>query len=545
MPYKIRSPSLSTPWFEKIVANTLDMYLRGEELSNSPLTKIGRRFAGKNRWHPDFFGLRNEEDIEDQLRVREKALVDLYHSIKKDGYNGSIIAAWFDRDGQIHLYDGFHRLAVMKYLGIEALVNVETVWWGKDFDFPLRDTLIALPRVGECTYQPVNDERVKDLPVDRQDSPTRLEYILSNLVGSTVLDIGCSEGYFSRELAKRGYKVTAIDTNRDMAAVTRYLSIINNVDVECHTGEGEEFLKRSNGFDNVLYLSVFHNNITNLGLAKAIMLLRKLRCKAKRLFFEVPDGLNEWQWKDRSAGSPLFHFKNREFEQLIETATGMRVYEFRSGFRPMYLLKESKKPRPLFRPVSEEEWDKHSRWELDWWQDCINTYSEQVLQEMYAEWMKLNQFATGVRYTFDLKGISVIDIGGGPVSLLLRCKNFSKAVVVDPVPWPKWVVDRYEMAGIRLIKEQGENITFNKEFDEAWIYNCLQHVRDPEKVVKNAITAARKIRVFEPLEIGVHPGHPHNLSKDALDQAFEREGIIFDRGGNPGQVCYCGVFNYG
>lgn len=544
MGYKIRSSFLSQPWFDEIVAGTLDMYHRGEDLANSPLTRTGRKLAWRNEWHWTLFDPSSPESLEAGLREREKELIKLYHGMKKDGYDGSIVAVWFDGDGQVHLYDGFHRLAIMRYLGIEADINVETIWWRKDFDFPLADTLMALPRVGRCTYQPVDDERVKDFPTDRQDSPARLEYILRNTVGETVLDIGCSEGYFSRELTKRGYKVTAIDSDRGKVAVTRYLSIINNLEVDCRLGNGEEFLKSNGGFDNVLYLSVFHNTIFTSGVAKAFMELRKLRGRAKRVFFEVPDGAREPQWVQLSAGKPLFHFKGREFEASIEDATGLRVIDNYSGFRPMLLLAQIGSPKPaLFRHISRKEWRENSAWEKKWWKDCSNTYSEQVLQDMYARYMKLDQLA-GPRCSFNLGGKSVVDIGGGPVSLLLRCENFSKAVVVDPCTFPDWVAERYKLAGITLVKQPAEDISFSKEFDEAWIYNCLQHVRDPERVIQNAIASAHKIRVFEPLEIGTHPGHPHNLSQDVLDGAFGRQGLVDERGGNPGEICYFGVFSY-
>jgi len=546
--YKISNTALSVPWFERIVADTLDLHLRGEDLRNSPLSKAGRKLAWKNRWHWTLFNPRTPEDLEEGLVERVKTLIGLYHSIKDYGYNGSIIAAWFDKDGRVHLYDGFHRIAVMKYLGMDELVNVETIWSKKDYDFPLRDTLETLPRVGKCTYQPVLDDRVKDFPVDRQDSPERLDYILKNLVGETVLDIGCSEGYFSMELAKRGYRVTATDTDPGKMAVTRYLSTINDADVECHNCEGEKFLAESTGYDNVLYLSVFHNTIYDYGAAKAVMALRKLRGKAKRVFFEVPNGETEQQWKDVSGGAPLYFFKGKDFEHTINDATGMKVLELHSGFRPMYLLAEDKKQSKMhiLKPIPNEEWEKHQTWEKGWWRNVSNTYSEQVLQEMYAGYMKLAQYAGKTRaYTFDLQGKSVIDIGGGPVSLLLRCENFSKAVVVDPCDYPKWVADRYKGADIDYVKLAAEDITYDKEFDEAWIYNVLQHVRDPRKIVKNAIRAAKKIRVFEPLEIGVFPGHPHNLCEDALNEAFERQGIVHMGNGKAGQIYYYGVFIYG
>jgi len=292
------------------------MYLEGKDLSNSPLTRAGRKLAWRNKWHWTLFNPKTPEELEEGLCERTEALIKLYHSMVESGYNGSIIAAWFDGNGQVHLYDGFHRLAVMKYLGIETKVNVETIWWSKDFDFPLADTLMELPRVGKCTYQPVEDRRVKGFPVDRQDSPARLKYILENLVGETVLDIGCSEGYFSMELAKRGYKVTAADTSPGKVAVTRYLSTLNNLDVECYCGEGEELLKNGSGFDNILYLSIFHNNIHDFGLSKAFMSLRKLKGKAKRVFFEVPDGPREWQWR-RLGRMPQTHSGSRCFRRCM------------------------------------------------------------------------------------------------------------------------------------------------------------------------------------------------------------------------------------
>ena len=135
---------------------------------------------------------------------------------------------YFDDEGRIHLYDGYHRLLIMKYLGLKANVVCETEWSGIDGsvgkDFPLADVLLKEHPFGKWLYQPVDDERVKDWKLARKDTPQILNHVAGNIVGKRVLDVGCSEGYFSRELAKLGYDVTAIDHEAGFVSAARYLS---------------------------------------------------------------------------------------------------------------------------------------------------------------------------------------------------------------------------------------------------------------------------------------------------------------------------------
>jgi len=191
-----------------------------------------------------------------------------------------------------------------------------------------------------------------------------------------------------------------------------------------------------------------------------------------------------------------------------------------------------------------EEWQAHNEWERNWWHNCANTFEEQLKQETYVKYLKLNQFALPGHW-FDLKGKSVFDVGGGPISLLLRCKNFSEAVVVDPCPFPEWVADRYECAGITYLPVCAEDYIPIIRFDEAWIYNCLQHVMNPEKIIDMVIHNARKVRIFEYIEVGECPGHPHNLTEEMLDDLFQRQGLTDRLDGLAHGKIYFGVFNYG
>lgn len=171
-------------------------------------------------------------------------------------------------------------------------------------------------------------------------------------------------------------------------------------------------------------------------------------------------------------------------------------------------------------------WKDDQKWELDWWQGAINTYQEEQKQlETYAPKMGLNVLRDSQGVYLDAQGKSILDVGGGPCSLLLKTKNFSSAVIIDPCEYPDWVAARYEYANIYYILAPAENMLRISEivgtmFDEVWIYNVLQHVENPEQIVKNIRSISKIIRVFDWLDIGVAPGHPHNLTEDVMNMWY-------------------------
>jgi hypothetical protein len=132
----------------------------------------------------------------------------------------------------------------------------------------------------------------------------------------------------------------------------------------------------------------------------------------------------------------------------------------------------------------------------------------------------------------NLQGKSVLDIGGGPVSLLLKTHNSKVRTVVDPCHFPNWVNSRYNCAGVLFRSLKGEQILdwieFN--FDEVWMYNVLLHVQDPVKVINNAKAKSKIIRVVEYIHTEIQPGHPHTFTPKQLDEYF---GGIGDIDNNP------------
>lgn len=185
--------------------------------------------------------------------------------------------------------------------------------------------------------------------------------------------------------------------------------------------------------------------------------------------------------------------------------------------------------------------------EASYWGDCTNTFDEDQKHFVYAALMGIRQNG----FAFSGMGLSILDIGGGPTSMLLKCRDLDdigRSAVVDPLmdKYPQWVRDRYACKGVRAITGSGEDIDdafaadqidrlprLTLQFDEVWIYNVLQHVEDPAKVIANARAVAPVLRLFEWIDIPAHEGHPHMLTREKLDQWTGARGttaVLAERG---------------
>ena len=189
-------------------------------------------------------------------------------------------------------------------------------------------------------------------------------------------------------------------------------------------------------------------------------------------------------------------------------------------------------------------WIHAQEWERQWWGSCQNTYGEETKQLLYATKMGLRPHHDGRSpHNFDLNGRSVLDIGGGPVSLLLKCTNHENSFVADPCDYPEWVRLRYELAGIGYSRVAGEDIVYER-FDEVWLYNVLQHTQDPERIIRNAQRAGRIIRIFEWINTHINDGHPHSFTEHQLNEWLRGEGKTETLNGqaNCWGRCYYGIF---
>ena len=146
----------------------------------------------------------------------------------------------------------------------------------------------------------------------------------------------------------------------------------------------------------------------------------------------------------------------------------------------------------------------------------------------------------------------------GFVAIMLAGASSAQAVTTHGISWTKngspiWPAQKQQMIGwgtltiqtpnqtvtcrgaeaanIETLQAPGEEIpikTWAGAFDLALIYNCLQHVDDPEKIVANACAAAKELRMFEWINIPPHEGHPHELKADLLEKWAGRQGRVVD-----------------
>lgn len=163
----------------------------------------------------------------------------------------------------------------------------------------------------------------------------------------------------------------------------------------------------------------------------------------------------------------------------------------------------------------EEEWKSAQAWERNWWMNARDQHPSEIVKgDVVGNMMFLHKGAPTK---------TVIDIGCGPLSLLQRVPVKSGAAL-DPIHYGD-LEDEYAKKGIRRIVKCGEDLNpSDGMYDEAWIYNCLQHVKDPVRIIENALTVADKVRIFEWTYIKPYTGHLHELTPALLTEPFKKAG---------------------
>jgi len=160
----------------------------------------------------------------------------------------------------------------------------------------------------------------------------------------------------------------------------------------------------------------------------------------------------------------------------------------------------------------EQLWADAQVWERNWWMTAVGQHEvERFKNGIVADMLNIR----------DVSNKSVLDIGCGPFSLLQRFRA-QRAVAVDPLHYGEHE-QLYADANIERVIGCGEDLDVQTlgEFDEVWIYNVLQHVKDPSRILCNAAKLGKRVRLFEWVNIPAYTGHLHVLTPFLLKAPFQ------------------------
>lgn len=176
-------------------------------------------------------------------------------------------------------------------------------------------------------------------------------------------------------------------------------------------------------------------------------------------------------------------------------------------------------PAPPKPTSTKTEWEQAQDWENWWWNDNVPNRLEKEVekQDTYARLM-------GLPDNLDLKTTRILDLGCGPASILLRCQHGPSAGI-DPLKMKPEILQKYANHGISLYNMKIEDAIVQDKvkghtFDEVWTYNCLQHVDNLELILDFMTRIAPVVRVFEWIDLGKCPGHPHTLTEPMFLSRF-------------------------
>ncbi|MEK7540614.1 MAG: class I SAM-dependent methyltransferase [Patescibacteria group bacterium] len=153
--------------------------------------------------------------------------------------------------------------------------------------------------------------------------------------------------------------------------------------------------------------------------------------------------------------------------------------------------------------------------------------SQKIEKRAWKRWLKKKLFTRHKKWLdkvlkyFELEGKenlkdkTLVDIGSGPIGILTRLKAKEK-IAVDPIPFNS--ID----ASIKIIKAPGEEIPLNSQIaDCVFLYNVLQHVMSPERVLNESARILKpggSFYILEQLNIPTDPIHLHSLKLEMFDK---------------------------
>ncbi len=117
----------------------------------------------------------------------------------------------------------------------------------------------------------------------------------------------------------------------------------------------------------------------------------------------------------------------------------------------------------------------------------------------------------------DQRGKRIIEVGCGPYPASLFCEHVLP-ILYEPLRFMrlKQATKDPTVCWYQQAFEDSPRV----EAEEVWLFNVLQHVRDPELVITKAKESAPVIRFFEPVDYPTCTYHPHTFTQADFERWF-------------------------
>lgn len=260
-----------------------------------------------------------------------------------------------------------------------------------------------------------------------------------------------------------------------------------------------------------------------------------LNLKWKPGFYQDNPGRTQLDWLKKAV--PVADEFGRQDNVYPEGgARGVDIHDF--GIVPVSM--HTQRVVPPVPPPELVGWAADQQWERNWWGlDWAPHWDDEIKKQ--DGYFRLIGFPDNR----DFGTKRILDVGGGPISILQRSNHGSPngwSRSVDPIEVSDATRKRYQEAEVEFlnIKAEGmpapgfltqEGVTAEAVvFDEIWMYNLLQHTDDPHEIMRRMIACSKPgtvFRIFEWIDLGICPGHPQNLTEEMFAQHFG--GADFDR----------------
>lgn len=155
----------------------------------------------------------------------------------------------------------------------------------------------------------------------------------------------------------------------------------------------------------------------------------------------------------------------------------------------------------------------HSQWLAA--QSAERRFHNESFEVGYAHYAESYcQYFEYLDIPLDMNGKNIVEIGPADFPALGYLTNRGEGcMIIEPMP-----SEHLKRFSVPINTGMAEDVDY--EADEVWLFNILQHVVDPYKIVERARSQAGVIRFFEPINYGIDECHPWNLTMNMFKEWF-------------------------